>query len=122
MEAKYGKVGERKKIHDWTCSLEPAAIQFMLKHLQESARQSGCSLLAIFKHSMTSIIRTPLCQFHQKSVQIIVRISSLKYKVVIKYSNKTYTTLIEHSFGVKYSNRTVSRTVWIIEVLLYLYP
>ena len=47
---------KEEKIHDWTWaaldlgSLEPAAIQFTLKRLQESARWSGCFLLAIFKY------------------------------------------------------------------------
>ena len=37
---------KEKKIHDWTLgSLDPAAIQFALKRLQESARQSECCLL-----------------------------------------------------------------------------
>jgi len=45
---------------------------------------------------------TPLYHFHHKSVQIseFVQISeaySFICKVVINYSNRTYTTLIEHS-------------------------
>ena len=35
-------------------SLEPAAIRFMLEHLQESARQSGYFLTAFF-HAFISI-------------------------------------------------------------------
>ena len=57
-------------------------------------------------YSRTSIIQTHLCHLYHKSVQIseFVRISeahSLIYKVMIKYSNRTHTTLIEHTLGVK---------------------
>ena len=59
-----------------------------------------CSVYNYAEYSRTSIIRTPLCHLHCKSVQIseFVRISeshSVIYKVVINYSNRTH-----------YSNRT----------------
>ena len=44
------KVGERRKFMTWTRSLKPAAIRLTLERLQESARQSGCFLLAFFKY------------------------------------------------------------------------
>ena len=58
------------------------------------------------RYSRTSIIQTPLCHVHYKSVQIseFVRISeshSVIYKVVINYSNRTHTILIEHTLEVK---------------------
>ena len=39
-----------EKIHDWNDpgSLKPAAIRLMLKCLQESARQPGCSISCIY--------------------------------------------------------------------------
>jgi len=57
-------------------------------------------------YSRTSIIRTPLCHLYYKSVQIsefvwISEARSLIYKVVIKCFNRTHTTLIEHTLGVK---------------------
>ena len=69
--------------------------------------------------TILSTVGPPLCHLYHKSVQIS-EVHSLIYKVVIKYFNRTHTTLIEHTLGVKYSNRAVSRTVRIIEVLLYL--
>jgi len=51
-------------------------------------------------------MRTPLYHLYHKSDQIseFVQISearSLIYKVMIKYSNRTHTTLVEHTLGVK---------------------
>ena len=42
-----------------------------------------------------------------------------EYNVVIKYSNRMYATLILHLES-KYSDKTISHTVRIIEVLLYI--
>ena len=44
----------KKKIHDWTGNLEPAAIQFTLERLQESARRLGC-LLEVLSFYRTSV-------------------------------------------------------------------
>ena len=49
-------------------------------------------------------------KFHHKSVPIS-EAHLFMYKVVMNYSNRTYTTQIEHTLGVKYSNRTVNRTI-----------
>jgi len=51
-------------------------------------------------YSRTSIIRTPLCHLHYKSVQISES-HSVIYKVAINYSNRTHTILIEHTLEVK---------------------
>jgi len=46
----FEKLQKREKIEMHQDSLEPAAIQFTLKHLQESARQSVCFLSAFFMY------------------------------------------------------------------------
>ena len=68
-------------------------------------------LTKLYRYSRTSIIRTPLCHLNHKSVQIseFVQISEAHSLIIQNYSNRTYTS------SSKYSVKTVSRTVRIIE-------
>ena len=76
---------KQEKIHDWTCNLEPAAIRFMLEHLQEFARGTGCFLLAFFKNFY------PMC-FKLKEQRalagptLVCMLKALKNKVSLKWS------------------------------------
>ena len=70
-----------------------------------------CTYIHVHLYSASSIIQTPLCQFHHKSVQIreFVQISTL-------YTKLGTTTLIEHTL---YSYRTVNGAVQIIQIRMH---
>ena len=68
LTAQHWKVSERRK-NPW---LEPAAIRLTLKRLQESARWSGCFLLAFFKLCVTTSDRAVLTDSYSYNKRIKV--------------------------------------------------
>ena len=70
-------------------------------YLPYSQQLSFC--MACYKYSETSIIRTPVFQFNHKGGQIseLVQMNEVHSFIYRAYSNKTYTTLIEHTLDDK---------------------